>query len=95
MKPDVIKNKMLEYIKEGTGLKLTLCDYFTEIKYLNGYPYFNILASGDGLETFNRELKMIENLSRSSGIIVDAQPNGVQRISIHFDMEQYVTFLTP
>ena len=69
----------LEMIKQQTGLKLELCDYFTGIKKYNGRRYFNVFLSQrtseskdyDILKRFADKYKMIS-----------VEPNGLKRVAV-------------
>jgi len=66
-------------IEEQTGLKLTLCDFFTGISEMAGRKYFNVI-----LEDRTSESNVFDALSRfakKSGLI-SVEPNGVKRIAV-------------
>ena len=69
----------LDLIKEQTGLKLNLCDYFTGMKEHNGQKYFNVILSQrtsesqdfDKLKRFAEQYKLIK-----------VEPNGLKRVAV-------------
>ena len=71
--------EILELIKEQTGLKLELCDYFTGIKEHNSRKYFNVILSQrtseskdyDTLKKFAYKYKLIS-----------VEPNGLKRVAV-------------
>ena len=75
-----MKEQVLKYIKEQTGMTLALCDYFTEIGDFNGNPYFNVLLDDKTCESL--QMSKLERLQSESSIIADIQPNGVTRVAI-------------
>jgi len=69
----------LELIKEQTGLKLELCDYFTGIKECNGRKYFNVILSQRTSES-----KDYETLKRFADKykLISVEPNGLKRVAV-------------
>lgn len=69
----------LELIKEQTGLKLELCDYFTGIKEHNGRRYFNVILSQRTSES-----KEYEKLKRFADKykLISVEPNGLKRVAV-------------
>ena len=72
--PDILK-----LIKEQTGLKLELCDYFTGTKEHNGRKYFNVI-----LPQRTSESKDYDTLKRFADKykIISVEPNGLNRVAI-------------
>lgn len=70
---------VLKFLKDQTGLTLTLCDSFTGIKDHNGNKYFNVILKNRTSESAEYEtLKRFADTYSSISI----QPNGLNRISI-------------
>jgi len=69
----------LELIKEQTGLRLELCDYFTGIKEHNGRKYFNVILSQRTSES-----KEYDTLKRFADKykLISVEPNGLKRVSV-------------
>lgn len=69
----------LELIKEQTGSKLELCDYFTGIKEHNGRKYFNVILSQRTSES-----KEYETLKRFADKykLISVEPNGLKRVAV-------------
>ena len=71
--------EILELIKEQTGLKLELCDYFTGIKEHNGRKYFNVI-----LLQRTSESKEYDRLKRFADKykLISVEPNGLKRVAV-------------
>lgn len=69
----------LELIKEQTGLKLELCDYFTGIKEHNGRKYFNIILRQRVSES--KEYYILKRFADKYKMI-SVEPNGLNRVAV-------------
>lgn len=69
----------LELIKEQTGLKLELCDYFTGIKEHNGRKYFNIILRQRVSES--KEYDILKRFADKYKMI-SVEPNGLNRVAV-------------
>jgi len=66
-------------IEEQTGLKLTLCDFFTGIRTVGSKKYFNVILAHRTSES--KEFDTLNRFSKKSGLI-SVEPNGVKRIAV-------------
>ena len=78
---EVNKTEILKHIKTQTGLELSLCEYFTEVKKYNGRPYFNVILP-NRVSEYTPQLRALERLAAKSSMIHEIQPNGVSRVAI-------------
>lgn len=69
----------LKTIEEQTGLKLTLCDYFTGLKEVDHKKYFNVLLNKPISES--REYDILLNFAKKYNTI-EILPNGYKRLAI-------------
>jgi hypothetical protein len=80
---DVIRRfsipETLELIKEQTGLKLELCDYFTGVKEHNGIKYFNVILSQRTSES--KEYDLLKRFADKYKLI-SIEPNGLKRVTV-------------
>ena len=69
----------LELIKDQTGLKLELCNYFTGIKEHNGREYLNVILSQRTSES-----KEYDTLKRFADKykLISVEPNGLNRVAV-------------
>lgn len=72
-------DKTLKTIEEQTGLKLTLCDYFTDVKEIDHQKYFNVILGKPTSES--REYDVLLNFSKKYNTI-KILPNGYKRVAI-------------
>ena len=82
MNDNDVKKLILIHLEELTGLKLSLCDYFTEIGSYKDQPYINILL---GQRCWGEIYDIVENAIKSSKIITHITPNGVERVAVVYD----------
>lgn len=76
----------LSKIQEQSGLRLTLCDYFTGIRNNGAGDYFNVILSED-IYLYGGEMcheYMTLGILVDEGIISDVAPNGIRRVAIYF-----------
>jgi hypothetical protein len=69
----------LELIKEQTGLKLELCDYFTGIKEHNKRKYFNVILPQRTSES--KEYDILKRFADKYKLI-SVEPNGLKRVAV-------------
>jgi hypothetical protein len=69
----------LELIKEQTGLKLELCDYFTGIKEHNERKYFNVILPQRTSES--KEYGILKRFADKYKLI-SVDPNGLKRVAV-------------
>lgn len=74
--------KTLKLIEKQTGLRLTLCDHFTGLRYNNGKPYFNVVI--DSIVSESKEYDLLEKFSKQYGFI-KVEPNGYKRLAIYIN----------
>lgn len=74
-------NQMLDLIKEQTGLKLKLCDFFTGKNQLDGRQYFNVILKKRTSES-EEYIKLLAFSKKYKTIKVE--PNGLNRVAIFF-----------
>lgn len=84
MKNDIIL-KTLNLIEAQTGLKLTLCDYFTGICTHNEEDYFNVVLPKKISESM--EYDTLLRFANKYNII-RVEPNGVNRLAIFFNEDK-------
>jgi len=72
-------HETLELIREQTGLKLELCDYFTGIKEHNGRKYFNVILSQRTGES--KEYDVLKRFADKYKLI-SVEPNGLKRVAV-------------
>lgn len=69
----------LDFVKEQTGLKFELCDYFTGIKEHNGRKYFNVILSQRTSES--KEYNILKRFADKYKLIL-VEPNGLKRVAV-------------
>ena len=72
-------HETLQLIKDQTGLRLELCDYFTGIKEHNGRKYFNVLLSQRTSES--KEYDILKRFADKYKLI-SVEPNGLNRVAV-------------
>ncbi len=77
-----IQQKVLNKLKEQTGVELTLCDYFTGVKTRKGKKYFNALLKQRVSESIDFDI-LLRYCNRYKEVKIEQ--NGLYRIAIFFD----------
>lgn len=81
-----IQQKVLNKIKEQTGVELVLCDHFTGIKTHRGRKYFNALLKEKVSESLDFDI-LLRYCAKYKDLYIEQ--NGVERIAIFFDYLKY------